>query len=249
MSWQFRLPFTVRNLSLELRHSSAMDRTDTSTKTSKSRSKPRNKLLLRGSKILLNSSLRLLLGVLPNIPVRIKQLTIKHQVSTVQQLGSDIIADFLLQITFGKLFVRMQATGFLLDIPRVEMLINSSRLSSKLTVNLKLLPIKAVLQACKGNAYRCCAYVMVTYMEVHMKLHQLLPLPMCDKQTKNGYVIACYGLQMVWALCQRARVYWSYSTLHLALCYKSPSKLEHQQPYSCQGICRHRLDSIISALL
>ena len=46
----------------------------------------------------------------------------------------------------------MQATGFLLDIPRVEVLINSSRLSSKLTVDVKLLPIKAVLQAPTGDA-------------------------------------------------------------------------------------------------
>lgn len=60
----------------------------------------------------------------------------------------------------GKLFVHMQATGFLLDIPRVEVLINSSRLSSKLTINLKLLPIKAVLQACQGNAHACCAYAI-----------------------------------------------------------------------------------------
>lgn len=46
----------------------------------------------------------------------------------------------------------VQATGFLLDIPRVEVLINSSRLSSKLIVDVKLLPIKAVLQNPKGNA-------------------------------------------------------------------------------------------------
>ena len=46
----------------------------------------------------------------------------------------------------------MQATGFLLDIPRVEVLINSSRLSSKLIVDVKLLPIKAVLHYTQGNA-------------------------------------------------------------------------------------------------
>lgn len=143
----------------------------------------------------------------------------------------------------------MQATGFLLDIPRVEVLINSSRLSSKLTVNLKLLPIKAVLQACKGNACGCCAYVIIIDVEVHTKSCQLLPLPMCDKQIENGYAIACYGLQMVWALCQRARVCWSYSTSRLVLCYRSPSKLDHQQPCSCQDTFCHRLDSIIPALL
>ena len=45
----------------------------------------------------------------------------------------------------------MQATGFLLDIPRVEMLINSSRLSSKLKLDVKLLPIKAVLESAPGT--------------------------------------------------------------------------------------------------
>ena len=43
--------------------------------------------------------------------------------------------------------MHMQATGFLLDIPRVEVLINSSRLSSKLKLDVKLLPIKAVLES------------------------------------------------------------------------------------------------------
>lgn len=81
MSWQFRLPFTVRNLSVELRSSPAVNSTDTFVKTKKGRGPPKSKLLLKSSKVLLNSSLRLLLGVLPNIPVRIKQLTVKHQVS------------------------------------------------------------------------------------------------------------------------------------------------------------------------
>jgi hypothetical protein len=45
----------------------------------------------------------------------------------------------------------MQATGFLLDIPRVEVLINSSRLSSKLRLDVKLLPIKAVLESTPGT--------------------------------------------------------------------------------------------------
>ncbi len=45
----------------------------------------------------------------------------------------------------------MQATGFLLDIPRVEVLINSSRLSSKLKLDVKLLPIKAVLESAPGT--------------------------------------------------------------------------------------------------
>lgn len=43
--------------------------------------------------------------------------------------------------------MHMQATGFLLDIPRVEVLINSSRLSSKLKLDVKLLPIKALLES------------------------------------------------------------------------------------------------------
>ena len=45
----------------------------------------------------------------------------------------------------------MQATGFVLDIPRVEVLINSSRLSSKLKLDVKLLPIKAVLESAPGT--------------------------------------------------------------------------------------------------
>ena len=81
LSWQFRLPFTVRNLSIELRSSSAVNSTDTFVETKKAKGQPRSKLLVKCSKILLNSSLRLLLGVLPNIPVRLKQLTVKHQVS------------------------------------------------------------------------------------------------------------------------------------------------------------------------
>ena len=40
----------------------------------------------------------------------------------------------------------------LLDIPRVEVFINSSRLSSKLTLDIKLLPITAILQAQQGMA-------------------------------------------------------------------------------------------------
>ena len=63
-----------------------MSSTDTLRKTSKGKGKSKGQLLLKSSKILMNSSLRLLLGVLPNIPVRIKQLTIKHQVSATQQL-------------------------------------------------------------------------------------------------------------------------------------------------------------------
>ncbi len=72
LSWQFRLPFTIRSLTVELRDSPAPMQISKSSK-SKSTSKA-------GSKLLLNSGLRLLLGVLPNIPVRIKQLTVKHQV-------------------------------------------------------------------------------------------------------------------------------------------------------------------------
>ena len=40
----------------------------------------------------------------------------------------------------------------LLDIPRVEVFINSSRLSSKLTLDIKLLPITAFLQPQQGMA-------------------------------------------------------------------------------------------------
>ncbi|KAL0047867.1 hypothetical protein WJX82_001975 [Trebouxia sp. C0006] len=111
MSWQFRLPFTIRSLTIELRDSPVAAKP---SKKQQNKRKP-------GSKILLNSGLRLLLGLLPKVPVRVKQLTVKHQ-----------------------------ATGFLLDIPRVEVLINSSRLSSKLKLDVKLLPIKAVLESAPG---------------------------------------------------------------------------------------------------
>ncbi|KAL0027199.1 hypothetical protein WJX77_002651 [Trebouxia sp. C0004] len=111
MSWQFRLPFTVRSLTIELRDSPV------GAKSSKKKQNKRRS----GSKTLMNSGLRLLLGLLPKVPVRVKQLTVKHQ-----------------------------ATGFLLDIPRVEVLINSSRLSSKLKLDVKLLPIKAVLESAPG---------------------------------------------------------------------------------------------------
>ena len=40
----------------------------------------------------------------------------------------------------------------MLDIPRVEVLINSSRLSSKLILDVKLLPIKALLESGPGIA-------------------------------------------------------------------------------------------------
>ena len=70
MSWHFRIPFTIRDLTLELRNSPAISKRKPNL-ASKSK---------HGSKLLLNSGLRLLLGVLPNIPIRIKQLTVKHKV-------------------------------------------------------------------------------------------------------------------------------------------------------------------------
>ena len=72
MSWQFRVPFTVRNLTVELRDGSV---------PSPKKPKPVSNSK-QSSKLLLNSGLKLLLGVLPNIPVRIKQLIVKHQVRT-----------------------------------------------------------------------------------------------------------------------------------------------------------------------
>ncbi len=70
MSWQFRLPFTIRSLTIELRDSPVAAKP---SKKQQNKRKP-------GSKILLNSGLRLLLGLLPKVPVRVKQLTVKHQV-------------------------------------------------------------------------------------------------------------------------------------------------------------------------
>lgn len=77
LSWQFRVPFTVRNLTLELRNSLAGNSTDIHKQPSKGKR-------IQGSKLLLNSCLRLLLGLLPKIPVRIKQLTVKHHVSVTK---------------------------------------------------------------------------------------------------------------------------------------------------------------------
>lgn len=145
MSWQFKLPFTVRALTVELRDSSV------STKTAKGKKHK----IATGSKLaqlLLNSGLRLLLGVLPNIPVRVKQLTVKHQVHIAETdvCMCHIPCSLCTLLRCEKATLRLQATGFLLDIPRVEVLINSSRLSSKLKVDVKLLPIKAVLETTTG---------------------------------------------------------------------------------------------------
>lgn len=46
--------------------------------------------------------------------------------------------------------VLLQAGIGLLDVPRVEVFINSSRLSSKLKVDIKLLPIRALLEGKQG---------------------------------------------------------------------------------------------------
>lgn len=143
LSWQFRVPFTVRTLTLELRDSLAGNSTSIRKQPSKGKR-------IQGSKLLLNSCLRLLLGLLPKIPVRIKQLTVKHHVSVTKH--SLLQPTGPLPMSFGNCCMCVQATGFLLDIPRVEVLINSSRLSSKLIVDVKLLPIKAVLHDLKGNA-------------------------------------------------------------------------------------------------
>ena len=59
--------------------------------------------------------------------------------------------------------------------------------------------------------------------------------------------IACYGLlQTMRLLCQRARVFWSYSTLHLVLCYKSPRKLDRDD---CFVVKAHVVTGFISSSL
>ena len=81
LSWQFRVPFTVRDLVIELRqpatHSNAK-----AGQTSPAKKHRHSTTLKSGHKVLLNTGLRLLLGLLPNIPIRIKQLTVK-QVSSI----------------------------------------------------------------------------------------------------------------------------------------------------------------------
>lgn len=77
LSWRFRLPFTIRDLAIDLRppgaHSSAKaDKVSLTTNTSKANTPTAS------HKALLNTGLRLLLGILPNIPIRIKQLTVKQ---------------------------------------------------------------------------------------------------------------------------------------------------------------------------
>ncbi len=67
------------------------------------------------------------------------------------QAESGLVNTCAKQVIMSSWAVHMQATGFVLDIPRVEVLINSSRLSSKLKLDVKLLPIKAVLEIAPGT--------------------------------------------------------------------------------------------------
>lgn len=77
LSWQFRLPFTIRELVIDLRqpasHSSA-----TASKPGAIKTSSRGTISLTSHKALLNTGLRLLLGILPNIPIRVKQLTLRQ---------------------------------------------------------------------------------------------------------------------------------------------------------------------------
>ncbi|KAK9806128.1 hypothetical protein WJX72_002595 [[Myrmecia] bisecta] len=66
----------------------------------------------RTSRFLTNSGLRLVLGILPSIPLRIKNIVITHPL-----------------------------TGILLEVPRIEVLIGCSRLSSKLQIDIHVQPI------------------------------------------------------------------------------------------------------------
>ena len=77
LSWQFKVPFTIRDLVIELRQPVTHSNAKTGP-TSPAKEHRHSTALKSGHKVLLNTGLRLLLGVLPNIPIRIKQLTIKQ---------------------------------------------------------------------------------------------------------------------------------------------------------------------------
>lgn len=78
LSWQFRLPFTVRDLVIDLRQSGAHSHADINQASATKKQSSPHAAPKPSHKALLNISLRLLLGILPNIPIRIKQLTIKQ---------------------------------------------------------------------------------------------------------------------------------------------------------------------------
>ena len=118
----------------------------------------------------------------------------------------------------------MQATGFLLDIPRVEVLINSSRLSSKLKLDVKLLPIKAVLASTPGTErpsgsqavmlqplpFTCCRRFLLSQTAHVVQLLQ-----------SHGTEIEVQVLPVVVEL--RPVGCWSCNTSRHQLCCKSPS--------------------------
>lgn len=76
LSWQFRLPFTVRDLVIDIRQPA--EHTSTTASKAAVKTSSRGTTSLTSHKSLLNTGLRLLLGILPNIPIRIKQLTVRQ---------------------------------------------------------------------------------------------------------------------------------------------------------------------------
>ncbi|KAK9868095.1 hypothetical protein WJX84_001601, partial [Apatococcus fuscideae] len=119
---RFRLPFTVRGVKIVLRRSklpaSSEDvpgaQQDGAALASGHQQQHAKSESIKFGAAVINSALRLLLGILPSIPVRVKQLSIVHE-----------------------------DAGICADISRIEVLINSSRLSSKLQVDLHVSPVTA----------------------------------------------------------------------------------------------------------
>lgn len=79
LSWQFKLPFTVRNLTIELRQSIAAGKlTHAQVSPSHKHTRSSNSRFSATTKTLLNTGLRLVLSILPSIPIRVKQLVVKQ---------------------------------------------------------------------------------------------------------------------------------------------------------------------------
>lgn len=130
----------------------------------------------------------------------------------------------------------MQATGFLLDIPRVEVLINSSRLSSKLRVDIKLLPIKSVLERISGrHALSLCSSHGTCMLNVEnlvpcncIRCHILSQATSTKTQVVVVQVPPMAGLT--------ALVYWSCSTSLHPLCFRSPGTHQMYCMHNCTDI-------------
>lgn len=86
---RFRLPFTVRGVEIKLRTAAAPNSSSPTLNEPNAELQDANKAAKTTSinlgALATNPALRLLLGILPSIPVRIKQLTVVHEVSVQTQ--------------------------------------------------------------------------------------------------------------------------------------------------------------------